>query len=421
VGDRADVVIVAVGSRGDVQPHVALGVGLARAGRSVRVLTSADFRELVESHGLEFCDAGVSTQAIAGQMHDLLEKGNFLKILASMRQSAEQMILEATRRGLAACEGANLIVGGLGGFSAGVALGEKLGIPFVPAYLYPFTPTREFPGILTPLPQSPLTSWANPLTHRIGQQMMWQTMRSSDNKARDQVLGLRRARFFGPFSAMARGATPVLYGYSPHVLPVPRDWSGTCHVTGYWFLDPPEGWEPPADIVEFLAAGPPPVYVGFGSMGSKKSEQTADMVLDALARTGQRGVLSSGWGGLARSDLPKDVFMIESIPHAWLFSQMGAVVHHGGAGTTAAGLRAGVPSVVTPVMGDQGFWGQTVHRLGVGPAPVARRWLTSGNLADAIRAATSDTAMRERAASLGKLIRAEDGVARAVAVLDAGT
>jgi sterol 3beta-glucosyltransferase len=421
VGERSDVCIVAVGSRGDVQPHIALGVGLARVGRRVRVLTSVDFRELVESHGLEFCDAGASTKDVAGQMHDLLEEGNFLKILSSMRESAEQMILETARRGLTACEGADLIVGGLGGFSVGVALAEKLGIPFVPAYLYPFTPTREFPGILTPVPQSALTSWANPLSHRVGQQMMWQTMRSSDNKARAEVLSLPRAKFFGPFSAMSRADTPILYGYSAHVLPVPNDWADNCHVTGYWFLDAHEGWEPPTDLVDFLADGPPPVYVGFGSMGSKKSEQTADMVLDALARSGQRGVLSSGWGGLAKSDLPDGVFMVGSVPHAWLFSQMAAVVHHGGAGTTAAGLRAGVPSVVTPVMGDQGFWGQTVHRLGVGPKPIRRRDLTAGNLGDAIRVATSNKAMCERSAGLGRLIRAEDGVAAAVALVAAGT
>ncbi|MDO8963746.1 MAG: glycosyltransferase, partial [Coriobacteriia bacterium] len=253
----------------------------------------------------------------------------------------------------------------------------------------------------------------------IGQQMMWQTMRSSDDKARAEVLDLPRAPFFGPFSALSRAGFPTLYGYSPSVVPVPADWSRDCHVTGYWFLDAPEGWDPPVDLAEFLAAGPAPVYVGFGSMGSKDSERTADMVLGALARSGQRGVLSSGWGGLAASDLPADVFMVGSVPHAWLFPQMAAVVHHGGAGTTAAGLRAGVPSVVTPVMGDQGFWGQTVHRLGVGPKPIARRRLTADKLGDAIRVAASDTGMRERAAALGERIRAEDGVGAAVEVLSA--
>lgn len=342
------IVIFAAGSRGDVQPHIALATGLACAGHSVRVLTSSDFRSLVEDHGLEFVDIGVSTEAVAKDMEPLLEEGNFLKILKHMSESAGQLALETARRGLPACEGCDLIVSGLGGLFVGAALAEKLGVRFVPAYSYPFTPTKEFPGVLVPVPQTPLTSWLNPLSHRLGQQMIWQTTRSADNAARREVLDLPAAGFWGPFGTWQRRGDLVLYGYSPHVLPTPRDWDSNCRVTGYWFLDEPEGWNPPDGLADFLEAGPKPVYVGFGSMGSRDAEKMADLVLEALHQTGQRGVVSSGWGGLSKSDLPDDVFMVGSVPHSWLFPRMAAVVHHGGAGTTAAGMRAGVPRSLLP-------------------------------------------------------------------------
>lgn len=160
------------------------------------------------------------------------------------------------------------------------------------------------------------------------------------------------------------------------------------------------------------AAGPPPVYVGFGSMGSRNPEETADLILDALARAGQRGIIHAGWGGLRRVDLPDSVLMVDGVPFSWLFPRVAAVVHHGGAGTTSAGLRAGGPSVVVPFFGDQPFWGQRVADLGAGPAPIPRKKLTAERLAEAIRAAVTDEAMRQRAADLGAKIQAEDGIAR---------
>jgi UDP:flavonoid glycosyltransferase YjiC (YdhE family) len=235
---------------------------------------------------------------------------------------------------------------------------------------------------------------------------------------RVKVLGLKPSAFWGPFAALAGTDHPSLYGYSEHVIPVPHDWSSQNHVTGYWFLEPSAEWRPPAELVAFLEAGPPPVYVGFGSMGSRNPEATADLVLESLRRTGQRGVLSSGWGGLTKSDLPDSVCMVGSIPHAWLFPRMAAVVHHGGAGTTAATLSAGVPSIVTPVMGDQSFWARRVSDLGVGPKSVPRRKLTVERLSDAIEAAVSDDTIRARSAALGEQIRAEDGTSRAVDLIE---
>ena len=412
------ITIIASGSRGDVQPYVGLGKGLREAGHTVRVLATQDFQNLITAHGLDFVDMGGSIEAVAQSMQALLEQGNLFKILSSMGDAAKRLAGQSAVSGLVACQGSDLIISGLGGLFVGLALSEKLEIPFIPAYLYPFTPTREFPSVLTPLPKSRLTSWANRPSHRLAQQMMWQTTRSADNKTRAQVLQVPPAPFWGPFSSMQHQKQTILYGYSPQVVPVPKDWDDFLHVTGYWFLEPSAGWEPPIDLMNFLQSGSPPIYIGFGSMPNSKPEETADLVLRALARTGQRGVLSSGWGGLKKEALPETVFMIGSMPHSWLFPRMAAVVHHGGGGTTAAGLRAGIPAIVTPFFGDQPFWAQRVFELGVGPRPIPRRHLTVDRLAESIHRALSNRAMQEKAASLAECIRAENGIVQAVTVIE---
>ncbi len=189
-------------------------------------------------------------------------------------------------------------------------------------------------------------------------------------------------------------------------------------MTGYWFLDPEEAWTPPADLAEFLQAGAPPIFIGFGSMSPRDPAAMMQVILQALARTQQRGIILSGWGGLHAADLPDAVYMLDSIPFSWLFPRVAAVVHHGGAGTTAAGLRAGVPSIIVPFFADQPFWGQRVADLGVGSQPIPRKQFTADRLAQAIEIAVTDQAMQQRAADLGAAIRSEDGIARAVEVID---
>jgi sterol 3beta-glucosyltransferase len=250
-------------------------------------------------------------------------------------------------------------------------------------------------------------------------QMFWQSTKSVDAETR-KLLGLPKPPFWGPFRDLARRQTPTLYGYSTHVLPRPQDWNAQIHITGYWFLDEGEGWQPPADLVAFLDAGDPPVYIGFGSMGSRNPEEAGRIALDALARSGQRGIIAAGWGGLKTGDLPESVHLISALPHSWLFPRMAAVVHHGGAGTTAAGLRAGVPSIITPFGMDQPFWGRRVAELGVGPQPIPRKKLTAERLAAAITEATTNPTMRRRAAALGEAIRSEDGIGNAVAMVARG-
>lgn len=415
------IAIIALGTRGDVQPYIALGRGLQAAGHPVRLLTHDNFAPLVQAYGLEFWPVKGDVQAVAesAEMRELLEKGNFLAITARTAKEAKKAALQWAQDALVACEGVELLVAGIGGLYIGLALAEKFAIPFVEAPVVPFTPTSAFPGAL--LPQSPprLGGLFNRISHQLTRQMMWQGFRGADRQMRQQVLGLPAAPFWGPATTHRGRQTPVLYGFSPSVLPKPADWGAAIDVTGYWFLPPATDWSPPPALVDFLHAGPPPVYIGFGSMVSRQPEETANLMIQALANTKQRAILLTGWGGLRQAKLPETIVMVESIPHDWLFSQVAAVVHHGGAGTTAAGIRAGVPSLIIPFFGDQFFWGTRVAALGIGPAPIPRKQLTVDRLADALQTLTTNQAMQQRAAQLGAQVQAEDGVGRAVAIISA--
>jgi sterol 3beta-glucosyltransferase len=411
-----NISIVAGGTRGDVQPYIALGKGLKDAGYIVRILTTDDFEQLAVDAGLEFSSTGGSLEALlqSDEWRKTTEGGNFIKILSRMMAESKKRAHDQAATMPALLDGTDLLVAGMGGLGGAFSIADKLNIPVVQAYVFPITPTSAFPGPLTPA--LPVGGPFNRLSFIAMRQMLWQTIRVGDVATR-KTLGMARASFFGPFRSFHQKQVPILYGYSKYVLPRPSDWDDLNHVTGYWFLDPPATWTPPDDLVAFLQAGPPPVYIGFGSMGNRSPEATTQLALKALALSGQRGVLASGWGGLSSADLPKTVHMIKSIPHSWLFPQMAAVVHHGGAGTTAAGLRAGIPSIIVPFFGDQPFWGQRVAQLGVGPTPIPKKRLTAEKLAEAITQTVANTTMRQRAADLGAKIRSEDGLAPVVTII----
>lgn len=411
--------IIALGSRGDVQPYVALGKGLQDAGYFVRLVTHESYERFVRSYGLDFWPVKGNVQELmqTEEVRLLLEKGNFLAITSFTVREARRAALNWAEEGLAGCQGLDLLLAGIGGLNVGLALAEKLDLPFLPAYVIPFTPTAAFPGALFPQSLTRLGGVVNRWTHHLTRQVMWQGYRRADNQAREQVLSLPAAPFWGPHRANRLRRAPTLYGISPSVVPKPADWGGNIHVTGYWFLEAEPEWTPPPALVDFLQKGPAPVYIGFGSMTQRKPEETADLILRAVAQTQQRAVILSGWDGFRKQELPDTVFVVDSVPHDWLFAQVAAVVHHGGAGTTAAGLRAGIPSIVVPFFGDQPFWGYQVKALGVGPAPIPRAKLSTERLAQAIHQAVHDQPLRQRAADLGAKIRGEDGVAEAVAIV----
>lgn len=409
------ILIIAPGSQGDVQPYVALGRGLKNAGHYIRFVSHHNFKKLVISHGLEFWSVDSNVQGIveSNEMRERIEKGNFLSLMAQMAKEAQREAAQFAESGIAAGQGMELVLAGMGGVYIGIAIAEKLNLPFLQAYVAPFTLTRDFPSVLTPKLPAPL----NRLSHQLTRQLMWQGFRSADTLARRKILGIPVAPFSGPYHSRVTRGMPVLYGFSPSVIPRPSDWGNDIHITGYWFNDEFDDWTPPPALTDFLKTGVPPVYIGFGSMSNRKPEEMAELVIHALKQINQRAVLLSGWGGLMKSDLPDSIYMIDSIPHSWLFQHVAVVVHHGGASTTAAGLRAGVPSVIVPFFGDQPFWARKLAELGVGTDPIPRAKLSASRLAGAIQQALTDRGMQARSASLGAKIRAEDGIARATDVI----
>lgn len=414
------IAIICPGSRGDVQPYVALGAGLSEAGHEVRLITHENFESLVFAHGLEFWPIiGDVRNIVQNQvMREIIEKGNFLTLLAKMAKEAQQGAVKLAQGSLAACSGVDVVLAGMGGLYVGLAIAEKLMLPLIQAYLVPFTPTQQFPSVLAPN----LPNWLGGdffrFSHHLTRQVMWQGFRSADRIARLNVLDIDPSPVLGPYGSEQIQGQPILYGISPSVIPNPADWGKDVYVTGYWFLDEPENWEAPQDLVDFLESGSPPVYIGFGSMSNRKPKETTDLIIEALRQSGQRGVLLSGWGGLHSDDLPDTIFMIDSIPHGWLFPKVSALVHHGGAGTTAAGLRAGVPTVIVPFFGDQHFWGQWIAKLGVGTEPIPYKKLTAERLALAIQTAAQDHEIRKRAADLGIKIQNETGINNAVQIIN---
>jgi UDP:flavonoid glycosyltransferase YjiC (YdhE family) len=270
-----------------------------------------------------------------------------------------------------------------------------------------------FPSIITP--RLPLQGRSmNRLSALVVQQVFWRIFRSHQNRWRKTRLGLKPLPFRLPLASMRKRGVPVLYGYSPTVIPIPDDWHETYTVCGYWFPPPQEEWTPPAAVADFLRAGPAPLYVGFGSMASADPRRMTEIVLEALRITGHRAILASGWGGLTSGVLPDTVLPVKSAPHEWLFPRVAAAVHHGGAGTTAAALRAGIPSVVVSFFADQFFWGNRLHALGAGSRPLSQKNLTAAGLAEAILSATGSAALQSRCRELAQLISKEKGVPVAV-------
>jgi sterol 3beta-glucosyltransferase len=406
------VVLITIGAWGDTEPFVALAVRLMRDGHKVTLAARPDFAGLAAGYGVDFAPLGRPYQPfITGAARaSALGSGHLLR---QLRYGLRQRAYFSDRLGRdawQAAQGAEAVIYKYS-WITGYTIAEKLGVLCAAAMPFPITPTSAFPSFLLGkgTDRGPLLNRA---LWSITEQVTWQLLRHGDTALRRQ-LGLRPPAIAGQVARQERQGMPVYYAYSPAVLPRPGDWPARVHVTGYWFLDPPPGWQPPAGLTRFLQDGPPPVSIGFGSMASRDPQATLELALQALTLSGQRGVLLSGWAGLGKDHtLPRHVFAVDSIPHGWLFPRMAAVVHHGGAGTTGAGLRSGVPAIITPLAADQPSWARTVHGLGAGPAPIPFRELTAERLAAAIHQAVTDQQIRQQAAELGSRIRSEDGLGR---------
>jgi sterol 3beta-glucosyltransferase len=393
----AAIMVLAAGSTGDVEPFAALAGRLARRGHEVTLAADAGFERLAPGGRVEFAP-------IRADFHSLLPtperkrpslRGEVFPVIGGMledswkvAQSTQPEVIVAHQKSLAAPH-----------------LAERLGIPHVQALTVPMlTPTREFP--LPGMFRHDLGSLLNRASYRLVGQLS------------RPYAGLVRSWRSDRLSLAPRGKPPApaktLYCYSPSLVPTPADWPPDTVATGYWLREQGDDAEPvDLSLESFVAAGAPSVYIGFGSSVGPDPARIGEAVSGAVRQAGIRAVIAAGWGGLSGVHGDSGVLVIESAPHHWLFPRVAAVVHHGGAGTTAAGLLAARPTVVCPFQGDQFFWGAAVHRAGAGPPPLPAKKLAPSRLASAIRTAIDNSAMQARTASLSERIAAEDGAARA--------
>lgn len=408
--------IIAFGSRGDVQPCVALAGGLIDRGHRVRLIGPAELAALVAGTSIDYRPIDLNQKA---QIEAYVAAGGgFLKTFGMQRRNLRDHAVQAMRQVMQETEGAELLLSTALTISLAADLAEHWGIPLVHSLPFPAFPTRAFPTpLILPIPRvSP--GWINLLGHYLTWTAIWFLTAGPINAARATVLGLPPRRHRDFMALLKTPSIPVLMSYSRELTPEAPDWPSHIVTTGFWRLPAPSIWRPQDALVTFIAEGSPPIYVGFGSMTFANSEAVADMIVGAAAATRRRVIMSSGWGGLRPTLVSKDVFLVDDIPHDWLFPQMAAIVHHGGAGTTAAALSAGVPSIVTPFTADQPFWAWRLQELGVAPRPIPFSNLTTAALANAVNGVLSDKAMRDRAAALGVKIADERGVANAVAVIE---
>ncbi len=413
------IVLIAFGSRGDVQPMIALGKGLQQAGYDVAVAAGVNFQPWIEQEGLacepiqvdieRYMRTEVGTTWLNDSSH------NPRREMQNMKRMTEEVAPQVTEDMLRIVERGDVFISGVLTVEAMSTAAKAFNKRHLLGLLAPFAPTRSgAAGLQALLPRS--TSVINYGWGYFIESMLYGVLHGPSEGVRQRLKlpSVTRADFL-----RAWNQTPTVIGVSPLVTPVPADWGSHIRVTGYWFLDAPADWQPAPALRDFLAAGAPPVYIGFGSMANRDPQGTTQMMIAALKRTGQRGIIHSGWAGLHTEDLPPEMFLLDYAPHDWLFPQMAAVVHHGGAGTTGAALRAGVPSTIVAHIGDQWYWGRRVHELGAGAAPLRRHQLSTERLADAIRAMTTSRAIQQRAAALGESIRAEKGVETAVQAISA--
>lgn len=420
------VLILSYGSRGDVQLYVALGLGLQARGHRVTLACPARFRAFVEHHGLSFAPLSDDMLNLleTDEGHAFLEAANspaqflaYLPRLAARLGPLQDALLADSWKIAQNCQ-PDVIVYHPKTYG-GPDIAERLGVPAILSLPVPYiVPTGELPNTVFPelsLPRGleAVRETYNLITYRSVAALLGLATAPYRSGLR-QKIGLPRAPVTEAVKFTPRPEIAMLHAISEHVVPRPADWPENAWMTGYWFLDEAPGWTPPPALSAFLDAGPPPVYVGFGSMSGRDPRRMGRAVISALAKTGQRAVIASGWGGVALSETPANVHLLEAAPHDWLFPRMSAVVHHGGAGTTAAGLRAGKPTLVVPFFGDQPFWGKRVEALGAGPAPLMARDLTDEMLARKLARLTGTPAYLAAAETIGAKLRAEDGVANAV-------
>ncbi|KZT74902.1 glycosyltransferase family 1 protein [Daedalea quercina L-15889] len=410
-----------IGSRGDVQPYIALAKGLMKDGHRCRIATHAEFKDWIEAYGIEFGYVGGDPAEL---MRICVENGTFtVAFLKEGMLKFRGWLDDLLKTSWEACQGTDVLIESPSAMS-GYHIAEALGVPYFRAFTMTWTRTRAYPHAFA-VPEHKMGGNYNYMSFVLFDQVFWRATAGQINRWRRNTLGLSSTSL----DRMEPHKIPFLYNFSPVVVPPPLDWPEWIHVTGYWFLNDADvsskKWSPPPDLIEFLdsarRAQKKVIYIGFGSIVVSDPKSMTRCVIDAVVRSGVYAILSKGWSDRLVKDaidspepedpLPKQIYPIASIPHDWLFQRVDAACHHGGAGTTGASLRGGIPTIIKPFFGDQFFWADRVEALGIGSAV---RKLTVESLTQAFVTATTDQRQIARAKAVGEKIRAEDGVGTAI-------
>lgn len=407
--------VAGYGTWGDVLPCMALGEALQRRGHEVRLVVTEDFDRWVRATDLDVRLLGVNKSDV---MRDVSSQTRTWRIALALQRRIPPVLLRAGRDLVDVTQGTDVLVVNhwLMGMAGAIAQARSLGL--IELAMQPRIPTAKMPIFSWPEPPEwfPLRGGYNRLSYRIAHWFRWWAYMRTANSLRAEAFGLRALTSQEYLDLHER--TPTLVAASRHVVPRPDDWASHHQMTGYLFYDD-QGWRPPSELQSFLAAGPVPVYIGFGSMHDEDPIETTATILRGLeAAEGERAVMYPGWAGIGQGDLPPDVYRLEYAPHHWLFPRVAAAVHHAGAGTTAAALRAGIPSVPVPHSGDQNFWARRLHDLGAGTELLRRPQLSADALGERIARAVADHDLRRSAGRLGDLIRAEQGAETAAAAVE---
>jgi sterol 3beta-glucosyltransferase len=407
------ILLMTYGTRGDVEPLLALAHGFVKAGHAARLAGPGAYSALAKDSGVEYIPLPGNPEGLSAAMAQQAG-GNPLRMIGVMTRFVYPLAVSVYGRLRETAPGADAIVHSFLLTHAGYEIARSLGVPDYSAQMFPiFAPTEAFsaPGF----PTRPLPPALRKLTHTLAMNVF--------RCGGAALYGMTRRRHpefppltGWPFDRKAERITPLLFGFSKFVVPRPVDWPDYAHITGYWQPDEPREEHIPAEVKRFLDSGPPPVFIGFGSYTAHNAYRLAETVRNAIKKAGRRGVFYMGGTAIPENN-SRDLLIVGSIPYRWLFPRTSAVVHHGGAGTTGAGLRAGIPNVVIPFTLDQPFWAKRVRALGAGPDPIPLRRLTAERLAAAIEQALNDQAMQERCRVLGRKLDGEDGVARAVEMI----
>ncbi len=407
------ITMMTIGSTGDVRPYMLLGRALKGRGHDVTVAAFAPFEEMITSAGLIFFP-------ISGDVVDLMEHlmkpgavgMSYLKEAETAISKVAPLLLKDLMK---AGEGAEAMICNFFG-STFYSVAEKYGIPCVQTHFFPMDPNADMPISSAPFPH--LGRWWNRLSYRIGYLLISVLERRYLTEwRRENGVSLRKMHS-KPDYACNGHRIPAIYATSPLLMPRPAQWDEHIYMSGFWWDETPIDFTPDQELLDFISAGEKPIYVGFGSMVSGDMQETFRTVRQAVEKAGLRAILATGWAKEEQPQNTENVHYATYVPHDWLFPMVSAAVHHGGAGTTASSLRAGLPTLVVPFGGDQPFWGERVHAAGCGPQPIMRDSMTADELALRLRDLVDNPAYAEKAANMGRAMRAEHGLERAVDIIE---